>query len=163
VAQRRGGRWRSILMKQVVVRVALPNEQKELEALQWRASVGNPGDREALLANPEVISVSKEQISNGFVFVAHIEGAIVGFAGIASREDGNIELDALFVEPDAWRRGIGRSLVNYCVQVAKGKGSSAIHVMGNPHAEGFYRSCGFQAFGTTQTRFGTALLMYKPL
>ena len=52
-------------MKKIVVRVALPNEQKQLEALQWRASLGIPGDREALLADPEVISVSKDPHAEG--------------------------------------------------------------------------------------------------
>src|SRR6266513_5909264 len=137
-------------MKRVGVRMALPHEQKELEALQRRASLGNPGDREALLANPDAITVAKEQILGGLIFVAHNRGAILGFAGIALREDGNIELNALFVDPGAWRLGIGRSLLDHCAQIAKAKGSSAIYVVGNPHAEAFYRSCGFQAVGSTQ-------------
>lgn len=36
----------------VLIRLALPSEQRALEALQARASLNNPGDREALLDSP---------------------------------------------------------------------------------------------------------------
>ena len=90
---------------------------KTLEELQWRASLNNPGDRDALLAN---------------------------FDAIVPRSDGDSELDALFVEPGTWRQGFGRALVEHCCQMAKVCGASALHVVGNPHAEGFYEACGFK-------------------
>jgi hypothetical protein len=31
-----------------------------------------------------------------------------------SRGDGNSELDALFVEPDLWKQGLGRFLIEHC-------------------------------------------------
>jgi len=42
---------------------------------------------------------------------------------------------------------------------ARAQGSGALHVVGNPHAEDFYIACGFKVIGTTETRFGTGLLM----
>jgi predicted N-acetyltransferase YhbS len=57
------------------------------------------------------------------------------------------------------RHGIGRSLVAHCAQFARAQGSGALHVVGNPHAEDFYIACGFKVIGTTETRFGTGLLM----
>jgi hypothetical protein len=42
-------------MKDIVIRTALIGEKQQLEALQWRASLNNPGDRAALLANPDAI------------------------------------------------------------------------------------------------------------
>ena len=33
--------------------------------------------------------------------------------------------------------------------------------VGNPNAEGFYRSCGFAKLGTKATRFGVGLLMKR--
>lgn len=151
------------LMNDLAIGVALPGERKELEALQWRASLGNPGDREALLANPDAIAVPEQQIIGGMVFTARIDGVLVGFAAIIPREDGAVELDALFVEPSAWRQGIGRRLIDHCAAVARTRGADAIHVVGNPHADGFYRSCGFHTHAITQTRFGPGLLMRRPL
>ena len=150
-------------MRDVLIRTALVNEQRELEALQRRASLANPGDREALLANPDAIELPLEQIERGHVFVAEIYGSIAGFAALVFRADGEADLDALFVEPELWRHGVGAQLIEHCVDVARSAGSCVLHVVGNPHADGFYSAVGFDVIGTTQTRFGPGLLMCKPL
>jgi predicted N-acetyltransferase YhbS len=77
------------------------------------------------------------------------------------REDGQVELDALFVDPTTRRCGIGRSLVEHCIQIVRAQGSGALCVVGNPHAYDFYTACGFDVLGTTETRFGPGLLMRK--
>ena len=147
----------------VIVRTAIASECKQLEALQRRASLNNPGDRAALIEHPDAIELSEEQIRNGGVFVAEVAGSVIGFAAILPRDDGDSELDALFVEPSAWRQGIGRGLVEHCASAAKAKGAKALHVMGNPHAEKFYVACGFEMLGTRQMRFGTGLIMKREL
>jgi GNAT superfamily N-acetyltransferase len=147
----------------VVIRSALVSEKMALEALQLRASLSNPRDREALLANHDAIELPSDQITAGQVFVAEVMGSIGGFAAILPREDGNSELDALFVEPHLWRHGVGRTLIEHCAEAARTRGSSALHVIGNPHAEGFYRACGFESLGTAQTRFGVGLLLHRVL
>jgi len=73
----------------VAIRPARTDEQKMLESLQRRASLRNPGDRDAA--------------------------------------------------------------------------ASFLHVIGNPHAEGFYVSCGFRVTGTVTTQFGIGLAMRKAL
>ena len=150
-------------MSSVRIRLAVSSEQKALEALQWRASLTNASDREALIAHPDAIELPIEQIEAGAVFVAEWNGVVAGFAAILPRADGATELDGLFVEPDIRRRGIGRSLVEHCSNVALGRGSTALHVVGNRHAEVFYRECGFEFIGTTDTRFGFGLLLRKTL
>jgi N-acetylglutamate synthase-like GNAT family acetyltransferase len=147
----------------VLMRPALPSEQRQLEALQRRASLENAGDREALLRNPDAIALPLEQIEAGGVVVAEVGGTLVGFAAIVPRDDGDSELDALFVEPRAWRQGIGRSLVDQCCDAARAAGAASLHVVGNPHAEGFYRACGFEMIGTKQMRFGIGFLMQRKL
>ena len=148
---------------EITIRTAIAAEQKALEALQWRASLNNPGDREALLAHPEVIELPLQQIEAGGVFVAEVAGVVTGYAAICQRDDGELELDALFVEPDAWRQGIGLALVEHACGLARGLGAQSIHVIGNPHAEGFYLSCGFQLLGTQEMRFGIGLLLKRDL
>jgi GNAT superfamily N-acetyltransferase len=150
-------------MRNITVRSAVASEKKALEALQWRASLNNPGDREVLLANPDAIELPLHQIEAGGVFVAEAAGTVMGFAAILPRDDGNSELDALFTEPAAWRQGIGRALVEHCCAAAKTTGAAALHVVGNPHAEGFYGACGFKLLGKEQTRFGIGLLMKRDL
>jgi len=147
----------------VLVRPARLDEQTLLESLQRRASLNNPGDRDALLANPDAIALPIEQIANGCVFVAERDGVVAGFAAVLPRPDGGAELDALFVEPHLWKRGIGRQLVDHVAEVARVKEASFLHVIGNPHAEGFYVSCGFRVTGTVDTRFGVGLAMRRSL
>jgi GNAT superfamily N-acetyltransferase len=72
-------------------------------------------------------------------------------------------LDALSVEPHLWKHGIGRRLVDHAVEVARESAATFLHVTGNPHAEGFYLSCGFSVNGTIDTRFGIGLAMKRPL
>ena len=150
-------------MSEIVVRPALQAERSRLEALQWRASIANEGDRDSLLANPDAIALPSEQIADGHVFVAQRDGVIVGFAAVLPRPDGNAELDALFVEPSVWKRGVGRLLVEHCANAARERGSRILHVVGNPHAEGFYVACGFRTTGAVATRFGAGLAMQRGL
>src|SRR3954468_6124996 len=150
-------------MSDVVIRPARQAERALLEALQWRASLANPGDRDSLLANPDAIVVPAEQIADGHVLVAESDEVIVGFAAVLPRPDGNAELDALFVEPTVWKRGVGRLLVEHCADAARGRASRILHVVGNPHAERFYLACGFNATGAVETRFGVGLAMQRGL
>jgi GNAT superfamily N-acetyltransferase len=150
-------------VKQIVIRRAAVSEQDTLEALQWRASLANPDDRDALLANPDAIALPIGQIEAGGVWVAEGDGSVLGFAVILLRADGDAELDGLFVDPAAWRSGIGRALVEACCSAVRTRGAVSLHVVGNPQAEGFYRSCGFEKRGTQRTRFGVGLLMHKLL
>jgi N-acetylglutamate synthase-like GNAT family acetyltransferase len=107
------------------------------------------------------LNYRSDQIAADMVFVSERNSVIVGFAALLPRPDGNVELDALFVDVDARRRGVGRSLIEHCAQIARAQGSAAICVIGNPHAADFYDACGFNVIGTTETRFGAGLLMRK--
>ena len=149
-------------LENLLIRSAAVPEQKQLEDLQLRASLTNAGDRDALLAHPDAIELPVAQIAAGRVFVAECKGAIVGFAAVEPRADGDSELDALFVEPNMRRRGIARSLVAHCAEVARTRESAFLYVVGNSHAKEFYAACGFNLMGTSETRFGTGLLMRLP-
>jgi hypothetical protein len=54
-------------------------------------------------------------------------------------------------------------LVEYSVVFARAQGSAALHVVGNPHAEEFYRASGFEMLGTVSTRFGVGLSFRRVL
>jgi GNAT superfamily N-acetyltransferase len=117
-------------MDNVFIRPAVISEQRELEDLQLRASLNNAGDRDSILAHPDAIEVPLRQIAGGGVFVSEQNDAIVGFAAVEPRADGNSELDALFVDPRTQRRGIGRSLITHCAEVARTGGSGALYRSG---------------------------------
>jgi N-acetylglutamate synthase-like GNAT family acetyltransferase len=147
----------------LTIRPARVDEREALEALQWRASLANPGDREVLLAHPDAIELPLRQVEAGQVFVAEQNGSVLGFAAILDRDDGVLELDGLFVEPEHWKRGVGRALVEHCAVAARQAGRSSLHVVANFHAEGFYRRCGFKSIGPWETQFAPALEMSMQL
>jgi GNAT superfamily N-acetyltransferase len=139
----------------LTLRLALPEEHEELEALQWRASFELPEYREQLMANPDAIHLPPAQIANGQVIVAEQSGQVAGFAAVVGGE-----LDGMFVEPDLWGLGIGKALVDAATHEARRRGL-ALKVIAAPGARRFYESCGFSVEGEAETRFGPALRMTR--
>lgn len=139
----------------LTIRLGEPEERDELEALQRRASLALPEDREQLEAHPDAIHLPPAQLANGQVFVAELDGRVAGFAAVVGGE-----LDGLFVEPELWRRGVGRALADAAVHEARRRGFT-LWVIAGPNAREFYESCGFSVEGEAQTRFGPALRMSR--
>jgi GNAT superfamily N-acetyltransferase len=141
------------------IRLALPAERDELEALQRRASMALGEYNEQLEAEPDAIQLPIEQIESGAVIVAELGDHIAGFAAVLIDDD-RAELDGLFVEPELWRKGIGAALVDVAVHEARRQGL-AMMVIANPSARSFYEKCGFTVEGDARTRFGPALRMAR--
>lgn len=150
-------------MAEIIMRFAFIKEREMLEALQWRASLANEGDRDALLTNPDAITLPVNQIEAGLVVVAEIDRIHAGFAALIPREDADVELDGLFVEPDRWRHGVGRALVQKCCELGREMNAAFLQVLGNPHACAFYEKCGFEPMTSEATRFGPAIRMRKKI
>ena len=144
---------------ELTIRLAIPEEQRQLEELQRRASLALGEYRTQLEAEPDAVELPIEQIERGSVLVAELDDRVAGFAVVLIDED-MAELDGLFVEPDLWKRGIGASLVDVAVREARRQGL-AMTVVANPSARGFYEKCGFAFEGEAQTRFGPALRMSR--
>jgi GNAT superfamily N-acetyltransferase len=137
------------------LRLARPDEHEALEALQWRASFELKEYREQLMLDPDAMHLPPAQIANGQVIVAELDGKVAGFAAAVGGE-----LDGLFVEPDLWGRGIGRTLIDAAAHEARRKGLT-LTVIAAPGARRFYESCGFSVEGEVWTRFGAALRMSR--
>lgn len=151
VAQQLGGR----ITPGPVVRTAEAGDLAALQGVFRRASLHNAGDREVLLAHPEVLVWSGEAIAGGRVRVAVEDGTVVGFATTVPI-DGGLELEDLFVEPDRMRRGMARRLVEDLLDRARTEGVEHVWVTANPHAMAFYTAVGFVPDGTAPTMFGSA-------
>lgn len=141
------------------IRLARLDERKALEDLQRRSSLALVEYREQLEANPDAIDLPIAMIERDEVIVAEIEGKVAGFA-VLFVGDAEAELDGLFVEPEHWKQGIGRALVDFATLEARKRGL-ALMVVANPAAREFYEKCGFASEGEAQTRFGPAIRMSK--
>jgi len=146
-----------------VFRLAIPAERLALEELQRRASLMSEEDRDALLAHPDAIELPLEQITAGRTIVAENVDELLGFAVVLQRDDGDAELDGLFVEPAQWRRGIGRALVAEAERLAAREGAASLWVIANTSALDFYGACGFVTVGEVATRFRPAPRMRKAI
>jgi GNAT superfamily N-acetyltransferase len=122
----------------VTVHDARPNERMTLEDLQRRASLHATTYRDQLVAHPDAIELPAEHIDAGLVRVAECEGATVGFAVLLPTDQAGCELDGLFVEPEHWRAGVGRILIEDAAQIARRWGAMRIDVIANPDAIAFY-------------------------
>lgn len=145
------------------LRPARPDECAALEALQFRASTFHPEYRQMILDHPEVIVLPDDQIADGHVIVAEDADGRRGFAVVLPREDGQAELDGLFVEPDRWRGGVGRAMVDWAEAYAASFGATRLCVIANPTALDFYRAVGFVQTGEMKTQFDMAPVMEKPV
>jgi GNAT superfamily N-acetyltransferase len=119
-------------MRRTFVRAAQPDEAAALSALALR-SKAHWGYRPAFMAMCVAeLTVTPELIDEGLALVAERSGRIAGFIVCTPVDAASAELDMIFVEPEAIGQGIGRLL----------------EVASDPHAEPFYRSCGFEPVGT---------------
>lgn len=147
----------------MIVRTARPDERPALIELMRRASLVWDDSRAQLLARPELVDIPAGQIAAGQVLVAD-DGTPIGFAAILPRNDGNIELDGLFVDPALFRKGTGRALVDAVAEAARASGARSIHVVANRNVLAFYEAVGFETIGEIGTELGpTASLMIKRL
>jgi GNAT superfamily N-acetyltransferase len=116
------------------LRVCPPVGTKELNALFASVWPDHPsGDMQPIL-------------ERALVYVcAYDEGKLIGFAKVVG--DGGIHgflLDPM-VAPKWQRKGIGKRLVQACIEESRRKGVQWLHVDFEPHLRHFYTACGFSS------------------
>lgn len=95
---------------------------------------------------------ARERHPASAVFVAELDGAVVGFTGVgASREEPGVgELFTIYVDPRHWGTGAGRELIARAEAslAASGFTEAMLWVLeGNDRAERFYRAAGWTQDG----------------
>src|SRR3954447_14050684 len=142
------------------VRDAAEGDEPALARIFRRASLSNAGDRAVLLAHPEALTLPDDVLASGRTRVATTDGTVVGFARTQSTDRGVLELDDLFVDPDAMGRGVARQLIHHILTEAAAEDVVRIDVTANDHALGFYRAVGFLTGAPVDTEFGPAQRMH---
>ncbi len=148
----------------ILVREANSDDYTAMARVFRRASLANPGDRDALLAHPNALQLPDDLIRSGRARVAMLaDGTIIGFASTHLTGFGVLELDDVFVDPDWQRHGAARRLLRQIGADASRERVIRIEVTANPHALGFYRATGFVTDGETGTELGPGLRMHLNL
>jgi GNAT superfamily N-acetyltransferase len=148
-------------MNTINVRDANLIDEPVLARIFRRASLSIAADRDALLAHPEALIFSDDLLALGRTRVATFaDGTVVGFAATRPTDHGVLELDELFVDPDAMRRGVARQLILRIATEAACEDVTRIDTTANFHALAFYNAVGFVAGARVNTEFGPAQRMH---
>ncbi len=141
---------------ETLVRDARPDDEPALGAVFRRSALTNEADRDALLARPELLEFRYPSEQGMVIRVAvGADGRIAGFCTLIEN-NGFLELEDLFVEPNLMGRGVGKALVRDADELARCRGASSIEVTANSHARGFYERVGFAVVGVADTMLGPA-------
>ncbi len=135
------------------IRAAHRSEAAILSDLALR-SKATWGYSDAFMAacRPELTYTAEQIASASFTFwVADVDGACLGFYALKHLAPGEIELEALFVEPLHIGMGFGRMMMKHACREAAKSGAAALIVQSDPHAEDFYRSAGASLVGRRQS------------
>ena len=110
-------------MSIVRIRAACARDLPALRILFRRSSLSNEGDRDLLLARPEVLELTDEGITEGRTQVAvGAEDEILGFITARWLDVRALEIEDLFVDPDWMRTGVASRLVEDLLATASRNG-----------------------------------------
>lgn len=148
----------------MTIRRGTPADAAALSALALRSKAHWGYSSDFLAACEAELTVGPEDFRHTEFVVMEDAGAdvdahrIVGFYALrwlsetvpASGPRG-MELDALFVEPDAIGNGFGRALLEDARARAAMYGAIVMTVQADPHAEAFYRAAGGRRIGRRES------------
>jgi GNAT superfamily N-acetyltransferase len=86
--------------------------------------------------------------------IAEREGRTLGFVSLGVPEAQTVEITALYVEPTAWRGGVGSALMEAALAEAARRGCTLVALWvlePNLRARAFYAHCGFTDDGGRRT------------
>ncbi|MGH9871534.1 MAG: GNAT family N-acetyltransferase [Pyrinomonadaceae bacterium] len=92
------------------------------------------------------LTISPDFITRHEVYVAESAGKALGFYALIIRKD-KAELDHLWVLPAHIGTGVGKQLFLHAMQHAAKENISAVEILSDPNAEGFYRKQGAHRIG----------------
>jgi GNAT superfamily N-acetyltransferase len=94
----------------------------------------------------EDLTISPDFIAGHEVYLAETEGQPVGFYALIIHEK-KAELDHMWVAPAHIGGGVGKQLFLHAMQHAAKENISAVEILADPNAEGFYRKQGAHRIG----------------
>jgi GNAT superfamily N-acetyltransferase len=130
----------------VDVRAARPDEAPALSALALRSKAMWGYPPEFLEQCRLELTIQDDTIRSLRAHVADDDGVLLGFFTIKGAPPEG-ELKALYVEPAAIGRGVGRTLLDAARALARREGFRALTIHSDPYAEAFYLRHGATRIG----------------
>lgn len=135
----------------IQIRRAVPQDSDALTALSLSSKAHWGYDPAFIEATRDDLIVTPEFITRHPTYLAENRdehpGPITGFYGLEPLGRDTMELEFLFVAPEHMGKGMGRRLLAHATATARDLGYRIIHIISDPHAEGFYRAMGAEPHG----------------
>lgn len=125
------------------IRRARPDEAGALSRLAQASKAVWDYTPEQLATFREELTLADDEIELGHAHLLEsAAGGVLGFYTLLARVDGALELEHLFVAPDALRAGHGRRLLVNAAELARELGFASLEIQSDPNATAFYLRCG---------------------
>ena len=129
------------------IRAATGGDAGTLSDLAFRSKAHWGYDDAFMEACRAELTYAPEQLDAGGFWVLEEDGGIQGFYGLVKVSPDTLELDALFVEPEAIGRGGGRALMAHALEQFRASGLARLIIQADPNAADFYESAGARLIG----------------
>ncbi len=125
------------------IRPARPEEARLLTELCLRSKAYWGYDARFLAACAAELTVTPRRIASNMTFVRVDRGTVAGMYSLDPMDDpARIELDLLYVDPEAIGAGHGRALMEHAKAEARRHGARLMVVQADPNAAAFYVTMG---------------------
>jgi GNAT superfamily N-acetyltransferase len=123
-----------------------PDQQSAINALILRSKAHWGYDAEMMDAMARVLRVDMNAAAEGRAIAGWLKDEPVGVAQVsAPYEDAHgraMELDLLFIAPEAIGTGLGRQLYLWALDQARASEAQRLDILSDPFARGFYTAMG---------------------
>ena len=97
----------------------------------------------------EDLTISRDFIADNEVYVAVDRDQILGCCALVLK-DGKADLEHMWIRPEHMGTGVGRSLFMHAMERACNLNASAVDILADPNAAGFYERMGARRIGAAQ-------------
>lgn len=136
-----------------VIRKAKSSESTLLSQLAFDSKAYWGYSQEFMNACKDELIITQEKLcTKAFsVMVYELEGDFLGFYSLERLNATQLELEALFIQPQCIGKGIGKKLIKHAIDAAKREGVASIKIQGDPNAEKFYLASGAKKVGKLES------------
>ncbi len=132
----------------LVIRAAQPTEAPILTTIACASKAYWGYDAAFLAACAKELTISSDDVARYPTYVLLETGHILGFYLLLPRDHTVVELDYLYLVPDAIGRGYGRLLFEHARHMAQTLHFQIMQTQADPYAAAFYGCMGMKHIGT---------------
>ena len=136
----------------MIIKKAKPEEAKTLTEIAFKSKAYWGYDIQFMESCKDELTITTDLIQEQICYLANKNNDISGFYILNHISDTIIELEQFFIDPEFIRQGIGKTLFNHAVALAKNKGYKEMEIQADPHAQKFYEKMGAKLLGFTMSQ-----------